>query len=175
VTSLDLVNIALELAGLERVGKLEEPSANAKLAQTILRADLWPCAYRYVTLVEDTTTVNASPYAKLFTLPENLLRVISVNGRMSAYIILGGIIACDDDAVVLAYLKDVSSDNPLPFPGDLAQAIACELATIIAEAKEPKKAALLRAEASRALLVARIAAGFDRAEIDETPTAWVDA
>jgi hypothetical protein len=179
---LELVNHALELVGLGRISALTSPDTNAKFVsgayplavQTILRADVWPCVLKMASLVEDTTTGNASRYAHLYTLPTAVLRVVAVNGRSSGYLVISNSdIACDDESAKLLYLYDVSADDEPPFPGDLCQAVAYELAALISEARDPKRASLLRAEASRALLSARMAGGLDRPEQYREPRPWI--
>jgi hypothetical protein len=183
MTRVELANLALGYAGLNRISSLDDPTENAKdaklrftvAAQLVLRAAPWPCALKTADLVEDTTTVNMTAYARLFTLPAGHLRAVAINGRSTEYTLYGSVIACDDETVRLEYISDVTAVDPVPYPAELAVAIAAELAVMVGEAKNPKLAPLLRTGAMSALVRAKDAAGLDRSEADEDLEPWIDA
>jgi hypothetical protein len=185
MTKLEIINSALELASLSRIGSVADPSANGKTAAGfyplaigfVLRSDLWPCALTYASLVENTAAENSTSYGHLYTMPVLCLKICKVNGRESGYAWIlspSSLLACDDTSVKLVYITDLSS-TPESMPADLARAVVYELATEIAEAKEIKRASLLRVEARDALLLARCNAGYDRPAESAPSTAWVDA
>lgn len=135
-TGTDIVNAALLRIGAQTISSFEENSTRARKVKlsypqarrNIIRLHNWDCATKRVTL-SATTTAPSFGYSKTINLPNDFLKVKSVN--QSSYTLEGSTILCDSQSIELIYLFD--NQNVKTWDATLAEAVILKLAGELAQ------------------------------------------
>lgn len=109
-SSIEICNQALMLLGDKTIADFNEDSAAAKLCSTlyplardaVLRLHPWNCAVKRVKLTPKSQTPEYG-YANAFTLPPNLLRLLSIDG-LTDYKVEGREILSDSSSISVRYI-----------------------------------------------------------------------
>jgi len=140
-TVVSICSNALLMLGAKPINSLTEENDRARLASNLwpgvrddlLRAHPWNCAVKRVVLSPEATAP-AFDYAYQFTLPGDLLRILSVGerGEYPEYRVEGRKVLADESVLRLRYV--FQNDNPATWDAALVFAAETRMAATMAYA-----------------------------------------
>lgn len=145
-SSVEICNSALYKIGAARISSLADETKSARilndqydrLRKEVLRAHPWNFAIAFVSLAATTNTPVWDNWSTEFLIPSDVLRVLEtdlVDGALweMGYNVDGNkVIFCNDDAVKIRYIKDIT--NTTRFAPDFEEALAFRIAADISYA-----------------------------------------
>jgi hypothetical protein len=145
-SSVDICNSALYKIGAARISSLTEETKAARMMndqydrirKEVLRSHPWNFAIAFISLAATVNTPVWDNYSKEFLLPSDVLRVLETDLPQDRDWEIGyntdgnKVIFCNDTAVKIKYIKDVT--NTTRFAPDFEEALAFRLAADVAYA-----------------------------------------
>lgn len=131
--AVEIANSALAKIGAATILSLDDDTKEARLCKIrldsirriVLRMHPWNCAIADPVLLAPLVETPAFGFTKVFQLPSDCLRVVSITPEDVLYRIRGRKIYCDESSLELLYIKNLTEWTQMDEL--LSEAIACYL------------------------------------------------